>query len=53
MNDNHFEALESFLKRHSEDFVSYQELSAHAWTSKSWYDRILGFCYYLMRQIKG
>ena len=53
MNDNQFEALERFLIAHDKDFVSYHELSAHVWTSKSWYDRILGFCYYLMRQIKG
>ena len=51
MKDDEFEALEAFLKKHKQDFVSFDELPEAG--SKSIKDKLLSFAYYTLRRIKG
>jgi predicted deacetylase len=51
MKDEEFEALESFIKNHKEDFISFEELPEAG--SKSVKDKLLSLAYYTLRRIKG
>lgn len=51
MKDEEFVALESFLKKHKQDFISFDELPKAG--SKSVKDILLSFAYYTLRRIKG
>ena len=51
MKDEEFVALDSFLKNHKEDFISFDELPQAG--SKSVKDKLLSLAYYTLRRIKG
>ena len=51
MKDIEFEALETFLKVHQRDFISFGELPEAG--RKTIIDRLLSFAYYTFRRIKG
>ena len=51
MKDDEFEAIEAFLKKHKDDFISFDELPKAG--SKSIKDKLLSFAYYTLRRIKG
>lgn len=51
MKDEEFDALDSFLNVHNQDFISFDELPEAG--SKTVKDRLLSFTYYTLRRIKG
>lgn len=51
MKDDEFVVLETFLKAHKQDFISFDELPEAG--SKSIKDKLLSFAYYTLRRIKG
>lgn len=51
MKDEEFVALESFLKKYSEDFILFDELPQAG--PKSVKDKLLSLAYYTLRRIKG
>jgi predicted deacetylase len=51
MKDEEYVALESFLKSHKEEFISFEELPEAG--SKSIKDKLLSLAYYTLRRIKG
>lgn len=51
MKDEEFVALDSFLKKHSEDFISFDVLPQAG--SKSIKDQLLSMAYYALRRIRG
>lgn len=51
MKDDQFATLESFIKNHKEEFISFDELPKA--DSKSFKDRVLSLAYYTLRRIKG
>ena len=53
MDDRQFEMLESFLKEHAREIVSFKDLSLGNVGTKSMVDRLLSFVYFTMRRIKG
>ncbi len=51
MKDEDFLTLDSFLKNHKDDFISFDELPEAG--SKSVKDKFLSLAYYTLRRIKG
>lgn len=51
MKDEEFVALDSFLKNHKENFITFDELPEAG--SKSIKDKLLSLAYYTLRRIKG
>ena len=51
MKDEEYMALESFLKSHKEELISFEELPEAG--SKSIKDKLLSLAYYTLRRIKG
>lgn len=51
MKDGEFENLELFLKKHKDDFTSFDELPETG--SKNFRDKLLSLAYYTLRRIKG
>ncbi len=53
MKEVDFEALELFLKKHQEEFISFSDIDLSDLTNKSLFGRLLSFIYFLSRRIKG
>ncbi len=53
MDDRQFEMLETFLKENHQDFISFGDLPLAHVGSKTIFDRLLSFCYFTMRRLKG
>ena len=53
MDDRQFEMLETFLKDNYQDFITFSDLPLAHVGSKTIFDRMLSFCYFAMRRLKG
>lgn len=53
MSDENFARIESFIKSHQEQFVSFNQLNLSNLKRKDFVSRILGFVYYKHRRIRG
>lgn len=53
MDDRQFEMLDAFLKKHNKDCISFKDLPLSNISSKTIFDRILSFCYFSLKKLKG
>lgn len=53
MNDAQFDAVETFLKEHKDEFVASSDLDLESLGRKSLLGKILSWAYFTMRKLKG
>ena len=53
MDDRQFEMLDAFLKKHNKDCISFKDIPLSNISSKTILDRILSFCYFSLKKLKG
>ena len=53
MNDISFKAVETFLSIHKEEFIAFSDLDLENLEGKTLLDKILSWCYFTMRKLKG
>lgn len=51
--DNQYDALESFLKQHRDEFISFDDIDLVNMGTKDTFSKLLSWCYFTMRKLKG
>lgn len=53
MDEKQFERLDAFLNEHKNDFISFNDIPLNNIGPKTVFDRLLSFCYFSLRRLKG
>jgi predicted deacetylase len=53
MNDSQFKAVEQFLEKHKDEFISFSDLELNKLHKKSIISKLLSFTYFVIRKLKG
>lgn len=53
MSDEQFEAVETFLKKHKDEFIAFSELDLNNLRGKTFIGKLLSWVYFTMRKLKG
>ena len=53
MNDDAFNALESFIQKHKEEFCGFDELDLNGMRGKSMKDKVISWLYFTQRKLRG
>lgn len=53
MKDAQFETLESFIIKHRNDFISFEELNLECTTTKGIFDKVLSKLFFSFRRLRG
>ena len=53
MNDDAFNALESFIQKHKEEFFGFDEIDLNGVRGKSMKDKVISWLYFTQRKLRG